>query len=80
MAIEVEGLRSKRRSDKRVFGLQYPGQDLGQVIFGVVQAPRSASSAATIASGETKVVFDWSYNNLAVAATVDGRAVTKALR
>ena len=26
----------------------------------------------TIASGETKVVFDWSYNNLSAAATVDG--------
>jgi putative spermidine/putrescine transport system substrate-binding protein len=31
---------------------------------------------ATIASGETKVVFDWSYNNLAAAATVDGWKVT----
>jgi len=31
---------------------------------------------ATIASGETKVVFDWSYNNLASAATVDGWEVT----
>jgi putative spermidine/putrescine transport system substrate-binding protein len=30
----------------------------------------------TIASGETKVVFDWSYNNLAAAATVDGWKVT----
>jgi putative spermidine/putrescine transport system substrate-binding protein len=30
----------------------------------------------TIASGETKVVFDWSYNNLAQAATVDGWEVT----
>ncbi|MBN9238512.1 MAG: ABC transporter substrate-binding protein [Micrococcales bacterium 70-64] len=34
------------------------------------------ATAATIASGETKVVFDWSYNNLAVAATVDGWKVT----
>jgi putative spermidine/putrescine transport system substrate-binding protein len=31
---------------------------------------------ATIASGETKVVLDWSYNNLAAAATVDGWEVT----
>ncbi len=31
---------------------------------------------ATIASGETGVVFDWSYNNLAAAATVDGWKVT----
>jgi len=31
---------------------------------------------ATIASGETPVVFDWSYNNLAVAADVDGWEVT----
>lgn len=31
---------------------------------------------ATIASGETKVVFDWSYTNLASAATVDGWKVT----
>ncbi len=31
---------------------------------------------ATIASGETPVVFDWSYNNLAVAANVDGWQVT----
>jgi putative spermidine/putrescine transport system substrate-binding protein len=31
---------------------------------------------ATIASGETGVVFDWSYNNLASAATVDGWKVT----
>lgn len=31
---------------------------------------------ATIASGETPVVFDWSYNNLAVASTVDGWKVT----
>ena len=31
---------------------------------------------ATIASGETPVVFDWSYNNLAVASTVDGWEVT----
>ena len=30
----------------------------------------------TIAAGETKVVFDWSYNNLAAAATVDGWKVT----
>jgi putative spermidine/putrescine transport system substrate-binding protein len=34
------------------------------------------ATAATIASGETKVVFDWSYNNLAAAATVDGWEVT----
>jgi putative spermidine/putrescine transport system substrate-binding protein len=27
---------------------------------------------ATIAAGETKVAFDWSYNNLAVAQVVDG--------
>ena len=31
---------------------------------------------ATIASGETGVVFDWSYTNLAAAATVDGWKVT----
>ena len=31
---------------------------------------------ATIATGETGVVFDWSYNNLAAAATVDGWKVT----
>lgn len=31
---------------------------------------------ATIASGETGVVLDWSYNNLAAAATVDGWKVT----
>ena len=31
---------------------------------------------ATIASGETKVVLDWSYNNLAAAASVDGWEVT----
>ena len=31
---------------------------------------------ATIASGETKVVFDWTYTNLASAATVDGWKVT----
>ncbi|MBC7725797.1 MAG: ABC transporter substrate-binding protein [Burkholderiaceae bacterium] len=31
---------------------------------------------ATIASGETPVVFDWSYNNLSVASTVDGWKVT----
>lgn len=31
---------------------------------------------ATIASGETGVVFDWSYNNLAAASTVDGWKVT----
>jgi len=29
-------------------------------------------TSATIAAGETKVAFDWSYNNLGVAATVDG--------
>jgi len=34
------------------------------------------ATGATIASGETKVVFDWSYNNLAAAATVDGWKVT----
>lgn len=34
------------------------------------------ATSATIASGETKVVFDWSYNNLAAAATVDGWKVT----
>jgi putative spermidine/putrescine transport system substrate-binding protein len=34
------------------------------------------ATPATIASGETKVVFDWSYNNLAVASTVDGWEVT----
>jgi putative spermidine/putrescine transport system substrate-binding protein len=31
---------------------------------------------ATIASGETGVVFDWSYNNLAAASTVEGWKVT----
>lgn len=34
------------------------------------------ATPATIASGETKVVFDWSYNNLAVAQEVDGWEVT----
>ncbi|WP_213813761.1 ABC transporter substrate-binding protein [Glaciihabitans sp. dw_435] len=34
------------------------------------------ATEATIASGETKVVFDWSYNNLAVSAKVDGWKVT----
>ena len=34
------------------------------------------ATSATIASGETKVVFDWSYNNLAAAQTVDGWKVT----
>jgi putative spermidine/putrescine transport system substrate-binding protein len=30
------------------------------------------ATGSTIASGETKVVFDWSYNNLAAAQTVEG--------
>jgi putative spermidine/putrescine transport system substrate-binding protein len=34
------------------------------------------ATPATIASGETKVVFDWSYNNLAQANTIDGWKVT----
>jgi putative spermidine/putrescine transport system substrate-binding protein len=34
------------------------------------------ATAATIASGETKVVFDWSYNNLAAAAATPGWEVT----
>jgi putative spermidine/putrescine transport system substrate-binding protein len=34
------------------------------------------ATPATIASGETKVVFDWSYNNLSQAAVVDGWEVT----
>ncbi len=34
------------------------------------------ATPATIASGETKVVFDWSYNNLAAGKTVDGWKVT----
>ena len=34
------------------------------------------ATPATIASGETKVVFDWSYNNLAQADVVDGWKVT----
>ena len=34
------------------------------------------ATGATIASGETKVVFDWSYNNFAAAAQVDGWKVT----
>lgn len=34
------------------------------------------ATSATIASGETKVVFDWSYNNLAAAQEVDGWEVT----
>lgn len=34
------------------------------------------ATGATIASGETKVVFDWSYNNLAAAAKVPGWKVT----
>jgi putative spermidine/putrescine transport system substrate-binding protein len=33
-------------------------------------------TAGTIASGETKVVFDWSYNNLAQVDVVDGWEVT----
>ena len=34
------------------------------------------ATPATIASGETKVVFDWSYNNLAQTEVVDGWEVT----
>jgi putative spermidine/putrescine transport system substrate-binding protein len=34
------------------------------------------ATPATIASGETKVVFDWSYNNLAQTSVVDGWKVT----
>lgn len=34
------------------------------------------ATSATIASGETKVVFDWSYNNLAAAAETPGWEVT----
>jgi putative spermidine/putrescine transport system substrate-binding protein len=34
------------------------------------------ATEGTVASGETKVVFDWSYNNLAYAANVDGWKVT----
>jgi putative spermidine/putrescine transport system substrate-binding protein len=34
------------------------------------------ATGATIASGGTKVVFDWSYNNLAAAATVPTWKVT----
>jgi putative spermidine/putrescine transport system substrate-binding protein len=34
------------------------------------------ATSQTIASGETKVVFDWTYNNLAAAAEVDGWKVT----
>ncbi|MCU1407526.1 MAG: transporter substrate-binding protein [Glaciihabitans sp.] len=34
------------------------------------------ATPATIASGETKVVFDWSYNNLAQTSVVDGWEVT----
>ncbi|MDM4763405.1 ABC transporter substrate-binding protein [Galbitalea sp. SE-J8] len=34
------------------------------------------ATPATIASGETKVVFDWSYNNLAVSKDVDGWKTT----
>jgi putative spermidine/putrescine transport system substrate-binding protein len=34
------------------------------------------ATPATIASGETKVVFDWSYNNLAQTEVVDGWKVT----
>ncbi len=34
------------------------------------------ATGATIATGETKVVFDWSYNNFAAAAEVDGWKVT----
>lgn len=34
------------------------------------------ATPATIASGETKVVFDWSYNNLAQSKVVDGWKVT----
>jgi len=33
-------------------------------------------TGATIAAGETKVAFDWSYNNLAAASEVDGWKVT----
>ncbi|MEO8262196.1 MAG: ABC transporter substrate-binding protein [Pseudolysinimonas sp.] len=34
------------------------------------------ATPATIASGETPVVFDWSYNNLSASTTVDGWKVT----
>ena len=34
------------------------------------------ATPATIASGETKVVFDWSYNNLSQTSVVDGWKVT----
>ena len=34
------------------------------------------ATPATIASGETKVVFDWSYNNLAQVSVVEGWKVT----
>jgi putative spermidine/putrescine transport system substrate-binding protein len=53
-----------------------PGIDFFQELNAVGNFLPLDPTEATIASGETPVVFDWSYNNLAVASTVDGWKVT----
>jgi putative spermidine/putrescine transport system substrate-binding protein len=70
-AVGLASVQSGGTLDDFTPGIEFFGElnDAGNFI------PVNATPA-TIASGETKVVFDWSYNNLAQTEVVDGWEVT----
>ena len=74
-AFAAVGLAAAQESDGMLDDFQ-PGIDFFQKLKQTGNFLPLDPTEATIASGETPVVFDWSYNNLAAASTVDGWKVT----
>ena len=74
-AFAAVGLAAVQRNDGSLDDFQ-PGIDFFAELNDAGNFLPLDPTEATIASGETPVVFDWSYNNLAVASTVDGWKVT----
>ena len=74
-AFAAVGLAAAQRNDGSLDNVQ-PGIDFFAELNDAGNFLPLDPTEATIASGETPVVFDWSYNNLAVASTVDGWKVT----
>ena len=74
-AFAAVGLAAAQESDGMLDDFQ-PGIDFFQKLKQAGNFLPLDPTEATIASGETPVVFDWSYNNLAAASTVDGWKVT----
>ena len=74
-AFAAVGLAAAQQGDGSLDNFQ-PGIDFFQKLKKAGNFLPLDPTEATIASGETPVVFDWSYNNLAVAANVEGWKVT----